>query len=601
MRARSPEPRRARRPTPRPRREPADDLTSRQKTALALIGLGDPLPAPAPRACCAPRARRWKRASCSSSPSGSSHGDLPNQDFLHLYGPGQPLGARRRLQGVRHPARDRAALRAARSRSASCSGCSGWPASGAARSRCSAAVIALDHHRAADRAHRARVGRRRRARAPRRCSPTLARAGDGSRDATRRAALGWALVGGLVAGLRAAVPARSRRRGRARRCSPRCGAPTRASSSASAPGSRSASPATSCTSRWPGRTTSSRAWCSTPSSTCAAGAGSRCRRRGTTSTASCRSPAAIMPDHWPIPALTTSAQLTVWFFLLLASVVFLLVVGDLGRAPGPELASRPASCSPSRCSASAWCPRRMQRVDSAHFAWVSCVPFAFVPVAVLELLRARSPGRSYRRQAILSGGGAFARDAPRDPAVHRLGVHGLRRADVRPAPPRVPDRARTAAPSTTAGSRSRTRRASCSPRCRRSRSPVTGCSSARPTCARRRSPRRTSTTCSPSTRPRRTTSRWIPAWRTPRTRGLASDLRSADIAILSGAWNDWDEPNDSRKLGSDEPNHVLADDFCLVGSYGVYRTGDPLYELLEAAPQGPTLPAGTTKPNPPGI
>ncbi len=30
--------------------------------------------------------------------------------------------------------------------------------------------------------------------------------------------------------------------------------------------------------------------------------------------------------------------------------------------------------------------------------------------------------------------------------------------------------------------------------------------------------------------------------------GLASELRSADVAILSGVWDDWSEPNDSRTV-----------------------------------------------------
>ena len=43
------------------------------------------------------------------------------------------------------------------------------------------------------------------------------------------------------------------------------------------------------------------------------------------------------------------------------------------------------------------------------------------------------------------------------------------------------------------------------------------------------------------------------------------------------------------------------EDFCLVGSYGVYRTGDPLYELLKRRPKGEPCPPGTTKPHPKGI
>jgi DNA-binding transcriptional LysR family regulator len=80
---------------------------------------------------------------------------------------------------------------------------------------------------------------------------------------------------------------------------------------------------------------------------------------------------------------------------------------------------------------------------------------------------------------------------------------------------------------------------------------------------------------------------------------LASDLRTADLAILSGIWLDWNEPNDSRKLGSDAPNRVLARDFCLVGSYGTYQ-GRALYQLLTRRLAGRPCPPGTTAPRPPG-
>jgi hypothetical protein len=38
-------------------------------------------------------------------------------------------------------------------------------------------------------------------------------------------------------------------------------------------------------------------------------------------------------------------------------------------------------------------------------------------------------------------------------------------------------------------------------------------------------------------------------------------------------WDDWDEPNDSREIGSDVPNQVLRDRFCPVGVY------EELFEL----------------------
>ena len=49
--------------------------------------------------------------------------------------------------------------------------------------------------------------------------------------------------------------------------------------------------------------------------------------------------------------------------------------------------------------------------------------------------------------------------------------------------------------------------------------------------------------------------------------GLDRQLASADIVILSKIWDNWSEPNDSRKVGSDKAERVLARDFCHVGTY----------------------------------
>ena len=46
--------------------------------------------------------------------------------------------------------------------------------------------------------------------------------------------------------------------------------------------------------------------------------------------------------------------------------------------------------------------------------------------------------------------------------------------------------------------------------------------------------------------------------------GLADELREADVVILSTMYDNWDEPNTSMEPGSDEPNEVLDEEFCLV-------------------------------------
>jgi hypothetical protein len=61
--------------------------------------------------------------------------------------------------------------------------------------------------------------------------------------------------------------------------------------------------------------------------------------------------------------------------------------------------------------------------------------------------------------------------------------------------------------------------------------------------------------------------------------GLAAELRAADVVILSSIRDDWSEPNDSVFDGPDEPNRVLAEEFCLVESYGEGLFGRGLFEV----------------------
>ena len=48
---------------------------------------------------------------------------------------------------------------------------------------------------------------------------------------------------------------------------------------------------------------------------------------------------------------------------------------------------------------------------------------------------------------------------------------------------------------------------------------------------------------------------------------LAADVASADWLILTNFWTGWFEPNASSNFGSDAPNQVVADQFCLIGNY----------------------------------
>ncbi len=63
--------------------------------------------------------------------------------------------------------------------------------------------------------------------------------------------------------------------------------------------------------------------------------------------------------------------------------------------------------------------------------------------------------------------------------------------------------------------------------------------------------------------------------------GLAEDVSSADYLVLTNLWTGWWEPNTSGEWGSQEPNEVVADEFCLVGTWN-----DHMVMLFERCEEG---------------
>ena len=245
--------------------------------------------------------------------------------------------------------------------------------------------------------------------------------------------------------------------------------------------------------------------------------------------------------------------------LVVAAAVHLVLLHDRGgrrrprrrwhrRASGRRAGSRRTCSSRRGCSASGMISQGIQRVDSAHFAWVSCVSVALLPVAVFEALRRRTrrDGRLWRRTlcalAIPVGVVLLV------PALHRVELRRLRRADVRQAPARVPDHAQRAdLLLRTARRRARPRRI-CSPWSR---------SYARPGDKLFVGPtdlRKTPYSDAylyyllPEYPPGTYYIEMDPG--VANADGLAACRRTSrtrQVAILSGVWNDWSEPNDSRE------------------------------------------------------
>ena len=277
----------------------------------------------------------------------------------------------------------------------------------------------------------------------------------------------------------------------------------------------------------------------------------------------------LIEPPWPFPAPPGPAQLTLWFLLLLVAVATLLVAGrrvlrDRGDRHLLVLAA----------FAAGMLPQALQRADSTHLAWVSCVPLGFLPAAVHELVGARRlrpvwavgvplvamlvlvPHFTYRTWADYVAQGAGLRDVDSFTIEHRGREFHYGRFDaVAAVEAMLPEVEALTEPGQTllvgTGDLSKTPYSEAFLYYLLPQLP-------------------------PATR-------YIemdPGVADAEGSGLAEEVAAADVVILSSIRDDWVEPNDSRVAGSQEPNRVLAERFCLVGSYGVGLPADRgLYEL----------------------
>ena len=222
-------------------------------------------------------------------------------------------------------------------------------------------------------------------------------------------------------------------------------------------------------------------------------------------------------------------------------------------------------------------PQALQRADSTHLAWVACVPMALLPVAVLEVVRARRPELQPRTVAVATAGMLlvilafvipnFTLRSYSDYSAQTFGYHRLsypithegrtfyygRKDDADAATELLREIQKIAKP----GQRL-----------------FVG-----PTDLRR-------TPYSdayfyyllPQLTPGTYYIEMDPGVANADDSGLADEVRKADFLILSSAWDNWDEPNNSRELGPSEPNKVVREEFCLVDRFGphyrLYRRCD---------------------------
>ncbi len=112
--------------------------------------------------------------------------------------------------------------------------------------------------------------------------------------------------------------------------------------------------------------------------------------------------AELVPPWWKLPALSAEKSLFLWFFaMLIVPLVLLWVAVRLWRREHTARAAIVAlRCV---CSASVSCPQALQRPDSTHLSWVTCISF---PLLILAVDRARrtTDGRARTvRQRVAAG------------------------------------------------------------------------------------------------------------------------------------------------------------------------------------------------------
>jgi hypothetical protein len=282
--------------------------------------------------------------------------------------------------------------------------------------------------------------------------------------------------------------------------------------------------------------------------------------------------------HWRLPSPTSPAQLTIWFIALPIVVALLVWVGARQVKRHDDLASR--ALFTVGLFSIGLLPQAVQRADSAHLAWVSSVPFGFLPVLTLLALRGVRAGRTWTAGRRSLAACALALALPLfliphwtfrnyfDLAIQTFGRHRLSfpihhdgrvfyygRPDVAAVMPALLDDAdRLSKP----GDRL-----------------VVGTGDL----ARTPYSEAFIYFLLPKLTPATYYIEMDPGVANAADSRLPHDIANADLVILSTLFDNWDEPNDSRKSGSDEAERVLHDDFCLYKDYGVNPHGGPLYEL----------------------
>ena len=271
------------------------------------------------------------------------------------------------------------------------------------------------------------------------------------------------------------------------------------------------------------------------------------------------------PPWWRLPAISASHQLFIWFFLMIIVAVIHVVVAFFAlRRVGNQ--ARAVTMMVAALFGLGLIPQGLQRPDSTHLAWVTCVGFALLPVSFIEVSQWRLPRLGARPRALIGGALVALLLLVVCPFFTYRAYLLQARVAVgnKPVPFEVQHNGRQfwmgeyhAAKASNALIADLAAMSSPGQRL------LVG-------------PADLSRTIYsdvmfyymfPELTPATYFIEMDPGLADQEGSRLASDLQSADWVILSNLWTGWKEPNASSKHGSEVPNQIMADHFCRVGTY----------------------------------
>ncbi len=283
------------------------------------------------------------------------------------------------------------------------------------------------------------------------------------------------------------------------------------------------------------------------------------------------------PEGWALPMPAISHQIFLWFWLVPLSILVNLFAAWRLRRAEPD-SGRAMVLWPAALFGAALLPQAMQRPDTTHLAWVTGVTFALLVPAIVALVQLRWP--TAPRWAPLTSALAalvviFAVVIPFYPARTYVDLTMLSLGRDEFGSP-ISHGGRTFYFGDPAGAESAQRvvdrlSSELEPGERLIAGPVDLA--------------RTNYNDSffyylfPELVPGTRFIEMDPGIANTAESGLSDELRANDWLILSASSDLWNEPNQSVVPGSQEPNQVVADQYCMVEDAGTFRL---LYRCREA-------------------